>query len=1593
MDSFLEVVQGILNLGKVLESMGQAYDTGTAIGQKAMAVEAGKSACETYLQNPTKDNLQNVRDSMQQIENTNQALIRDIVGYVPGPLSADPQKTLDGVFALLDRNNQLPQLLDEINRQGNNSYRPMDVEAFCQQRGAINGFLKGIQDRFHLAEVTRSPLILDLNGDGVSTIAMSAGVHFDQNNNRFAELSGWVAPTDGLLVRDLNGNGQIDGGYELFGDNTLLANGQKAANGFASLSELDINLDGVVDSIETSAAGVMIWKDVNQNGITDAGELLTLNQAGVSSLATGYTATSTVDAQGNTIGLTGSYTATDGTSHAMDDVWFAVDTARTIEMDTVAVSAQIAALPDIAGFGNVHSLHQAMALDTTGHLQSIVEQFLAETDMTARQAITTQLIYVWAGVENVDPVSRAASIIYGNVIGDARKLASLEALLGEGYVGVWCWGTLDPNPHGQAAPVLLQAFDSLANYVTAQLIRSNINYLYDSIGIAWDATTGLLGLDFSPVVTALETKYSTDPPGALRDLQAFAADLKTYTGGIGYIVQLRKLGNMAGTAFEFQLANLGYSKITGDAGDNTLTAPDGADYYLDGGNGNDTLNGGAGADILDGGAGNDILNGGTGNDTYLFGRGSGQDTINEGDYTAGNLDTVHLTGLLASEVTLVRELDASGNSSHLLIKINGTSDTLRVQNFYNNPYYQIEKVVLDDGTAWNSTDLANLALIPTGAIANGTGGADIIDLRNAANSAAQGGIGNDTYLFGRGSGQDTINEGDYTAGNLDTVHLTGLLASEVTLVRELDASGNSSHLLIKINGTSDTLRVQNFYNNPYYQIEKVVLDDGTAWNSTDLANLALIPTGAIANGTGGADIIDLRNAANSAAQGGIGNDTYLFGRGSGQDTINEGDYTAGNLDTVHLTGLLASEVTLVRELDASGNSSHLLIKINGTSDTLRVQNFYNNPYYQIEKVVLDDGTAWNSTDLANLALIPTGAIANGTSGADIIDLRNAANSAAQGGIGNDTYLFGRGSGQDTINEGDYTASNLDTVHLTGLLASEVTLVRELDASGNSSHLLIKINGTSDTLRVQNFYNNPYYQIEKVVLDDGTAWNSADLANLVLIPTGAIANGTSGADIIDLRNAANSAAQGGTGNDTYLFAAGSGQDTITDYDTAAGNLDTVKLIGLLPSQISFAREVDSYGTPSDDLVIKVVGTSDSLRIKNYYSSPVYKIEKLEFADGTVWGTTELDAAVFDLRASSNDTVRRYVNGNDTYLFAAGSGQDTITDYDTAAGNLDTVKLIGLLPSQISFAREVDSYGTPSDDLVIKVVGTSDSLRIKNYYSSPVYKIEKLLFDDGSTLDNFVNGFASNDILKGTDGNDALSDSGGNNLLIGGAGTDALMGNSGNEFFAGGTGNDTIATGNGADIIAFNRGDGMDVVNGGIGTDNTVSLGGGINYSDLALSKVNNDLILEVGPTTGSGQVSEQITFANWYDTAANNKSVLDLQVMADAMAGFDATSTDPLLNQAVQNFDFTAVANAFDQARGTSATFMHWSAINNLLAAHLAGSDTAALGGDLAHQYGTNGSFTGMNLSVAQDVLNVAQFGAQAQTLRPLQGLQGGAVTL
>ncbi len=189
-----------------------------------------------------------------------------------------------------------------------------------------------ISETLSQAETVRSPLVLDLDGDGVETRDTGNGVYFDHDGNNFAEKSGWVGSDDGLLVHDVNNNGKIDDGTELFGNNSVLSSGAKAANGFEALAELDSNGDGVFNNSDTAWNNVKVWKDANGNGIVDEGELITLEQANVVGINLNYSENEVTDANGNEHKQTGTFIKTDGTTGSVHDVWFDVDTSNTIDL-------------------------------------------------------------------------------------------------------------------------------------------------------------------------------------------------------------------------------------------------------------------------------------------------------------------------------------------------------------------------------------------------------------------------------------------------------------------------------------------------------------------------------------------------------------------------------------------------------------------------------------------------------------------------------------------------------------------------------------------------------------------------------------------------------------------------------------------------------------------------------------------------------------------------------------------------------------------------------------------------------------------------------------------------------------------------------------------------------------------------------------------------------------------------------------------------------------------------------------------------------------------------------------------------------------
>lgn len=331
------------------------------------------------------------------------------------------------------------------------------------------------------------------------------------------------------------------------------------------------------------------------------------------------------------------------------------------------------------------------------------------------------------------------------------------------------------------------------------------------------------------------------------------------------------------------------------------------------------------------------------------------------------------------------------------------------------------------------------------------------------------------------------------------------------------------------------------------------------------------------------------------------------------------------------------------------------------------------------------------------------------------------------------------------------------------------------------------------------------------------------------------------------------------------------------------------------------------------------------------------------------------------------------GSDTYFFGRGDGQDMVRNYDTSTGKTDVLQFAAdIAPGDVLFSRS-------SDNLVLAIKGTTDKVTVENYFyqdGASSYKLEQIKFADGTTWDFNTVKFKA---FSGSSTNDTITGLSTNDLLNGGEGNDTMDGKAGNDFLIGGAGTDTITTGAGYDVIAFNRGDGQDTITASTGKDNTLSLGNGIQYADLLFSKSSNDLVL----TTGT---NEKITFKDWY-LSTNNQSIANLQIVIEGTTDYDATSANAINNKKVEQFNFDGLVTAFDQARTANPALTSWSLSSSLLNFYLSGSDTAAIGGDLAYQYARNGNLSNISAGPAQAILGSSQFGVGSQNLRAISELQ------
>lgn len=146
-----------------------------------------------------------------------------------------------------------------------------------------------------LVRACNSPLILDLNNDGIHTTDLGWAVSFDIDSDGTPELTGWTLPQseDAFLWIDLNRNGVADSGLELFGDATRLPDGTFARHGFEALAvydspEMGGNGDGLISPLDLIWEHLLLWKDRNHDGRTGRGEVSRLRAHSIVALGLDY---------------------------------------------------------------------------------------------------------------------------------------------------------------------------------------------------------------------------------------------------------------------------------------------------------------------------------------------------------------------------------------------------------------------------------------------------------------------------------------------------------------------------------------------------------------------------------------------------------------------------------------------------------------------------------------------------------------------------------------------------------------------------------------------------------------------------------------------------------------------------------------------------------------------------------------------------------------------------------------------------------------------------------------------------------------------------------------------------------------------------------------------------------------------------------------------------------------------------------------------------------------------------------------------------------------------------------------------------------
>lgn len=171
------------------------------------------------------------------------------------------------------------------------------------------------------------PVVLDLNGDGLNLVSRFAStVQFDTDGDGVRQRTGWIGPQDGILALDRNGDGVIGDGSEISFKDDLAG----AASDLEGLAAYDTNKNGFFDSDDQRFGEFRVWRDLNQDGVSQGGELNTLAEVGVKAINLTRTPNAAVDVESadNLVVATSHFVRTDGSTGVVGDVVLAYDTPQ-----------------------------------------------------------------------------------------------------------------------------------------------------------------------------------------------------------------------------------------------------------------------------------------------------------------------------------------------------------------------------------------------------------------------------------------------------------------------------------------------------------------------------------------------------------------------------------------------------------------------------------------------------------------------------------------------------------------------------------------------------------------------------------------------------------------------------------------------------------------------------------------------------------------------------------------------------------------------------------------------------------------------------------------------------------------------------------------------------------------------------------------------------------------------------------------------------------------------------------------------------------------------------------------------------------------